>query len=269
MFDWGDGHYERTATTLLSVSDEVVAHIAPTTGTRIADVGCGTGNGALAAARRGARVTGIDPAERLLSVASERAAHEGLVVDWRAGSGGALPLGDHSQDAAIAIFSIIFAPNAHDCIRELRRVVRPGGRIVFTTWMAEGPLNDSYEAMMRVASEVRPPSDESADEASPSEELLWGDGNWLSKMWPGVDLTLVRRTHRMTAPSAAAWFEDQETNHPAWRAMRRGLADIEGAWARVKEASVQVLAAASAPGVEGWAIDSHYWLVDVTLPDAG
>ncbi len=50
--------------------------------------------------------------------------------------------------------------------------------------------------------------------------------------------------------------------------MRRGLADIEGAWTRVKEASVEVLASGSEPGVEGWAIDSHYWLVDVDLPDA-
>ncbi len=262
MFDWSDGNYERTATALLSTSETIADRLAPSSGMRVVDVGCGTGNGALAVARRGATVTGIDPAERLLGIAAERAKSEGLTIEWRSGRGDALPLDDDSQDAAIAIFSIIFAPDAGACIAELRRVVRPGGRILLTTWMPQGAIHDAVEVMKAVAGEVLPaPAD------APPEPPRWGDGNWLSSMWPDVDLTLVRRTQRFSAATATAWFEDQETNHPAWRAMRRSMADHGDAWERVKRGSVDALEAGRIAGLEEWAIDSDYWLVDVRLPN--
>ncbi|HKN93646.1 MAG TPA: class I SAM-dependent methyltransferase, partial [Thermoleophilaceae bacterium] len=60
--DWGLGTYERTAEQLMPAAQAVVASAAPAAGERVVDVGCGTGNAALIAAERGARVTGVDPA---------------------------------------------------------------------------------------------------------------------------------------------------------------------------------------------------------------
>lgn len=72
--DWSLGNYEHTAAQLLPAARVVVDRAAPAAGERVADVGCGTGNAALLAAARGARVTGVDPAPRLLEVAREQAA---------------------------------------------------------------------------------------------------------------------------------------------------------------------------------------------------
>jgi cyclopropane fatty-acyl-phospholipid synthase-like methyltransferase len=65
--NWGDGNYERTARTLEPAAEVALdtAEIAP--GERVLDVACGTGNAALAAAQRGARAVGVDPAEALLT----------------------------------------------------------------------------------------------------------------------------------------------------------------------------------------------------------
>jgi 2-polyprenyl-3-methyl-5-hydroxy-6-metoxy-1,4-benzoquinol methylase len=72
--DWSLGHYEHTAAQLMPAARVVVDRAAPAEGERVVDVGCGTGNAALLAAARGARVTGVDPAARLLEVAREQAA---------------------------------------------------------------------------------------------------------------------------------------------------------------------------------------------------
>jgi len=60
--DWSIGNYEHTADQLMPAARLVVDRAAPAPGERVVDVGCGTGNAALLAAARGARVTGVDPA---------------------------------------------------------------------------------------------------------------------------------------------------------------------------------------------------------------
>ena len=65
--DWSVGHHEETASQLLPAAELLVEEAAPLAGERVVDVGCGTGNAALLAAARGARVTGVDPALRLRS----------------------------------------------------------------------------------------------------------------------------------------------------------------------------------------------------------
>ena len=76
VLDWSVGHYESTADQLLPAAGVVVRSAALRTGERVLDLGCGTGNAALLAAEHSSRVTGVDPAERLLEVARARAAAE-------------------------------------------------------------------------------------------------------------------------------------------------------------------------------------------------
>ena len=76
-FDWGAGRYEETAARLEPAARVIVERAAPAAGEHVVDVGCGTGNAALLAAERGATVTGVDPAPRLLEVARGRPRHAG------------------------------------------------------------------------------------------------------------------------------------------------------------------------------------------------
>lgn len=106
------------------------------------DVGCGTGNAALLAARAGARVTGIDPAPRLLEVARARAAIEGQDIEFLSGDAASLPLGDASADAVLSVFAVIFAPDPVAAAAEMARVLGATGRLVLSAWVPGGAISD-------------------------------------------------------------------------------------------------------------------------------
>src|SRR5688500_11967438 len=101
--DWGVGRYETTAAHLEPAAGTVVERAALRQGERVLDLGCGTGNAALAAARLGADVVGVDPAARLLDVARARAAAEGLSARFEAGSADAIPLPDAAVDVVVSV----------------------------------------------------------------------------------------------------------------------------------------------------------------------
>src|SRR6266536_5366377 len=109
--EWGQGRYESVAEQLLPAAEVVVERAAPKEGERVVDVGCGTGNAALLAAERGAKVTGVDPAGRLLDVAAAEASERGLDADFVIGEAASIPLDDDSVDLAISVFGVIFAPD--------------------------------------------------------------------------------------------------------------------------------------------------------------
>ena len=136
--DWGVGHYEQTALQLLPAAHVVVERAAPTEGEHVVDVGCGTGNATLLAAARGARVTGIDPAPRLLEVARERAAAEGLDATFTEGDAASMPLPDADADVVLSVFGVVFAPDASAAAAEMARVTAPDGRIVINAWIPWG-----------------------------------------------------------------------------------------------------------------------------------
>jgi ubiquinone/menaquinone biosynthesis C-methylase UbiE len=89
-------------------------------GMEVLDVGCGTGNAAIPAARVGARVTGLEPWPELLAIARERAADAMVEVDWVEGDPARLPFEDGSFDVVMSVWG-------EPSVEEMRRVCR--GRI--------------------------------------------------------------------------------------------------------------------------------------------
>jgi demethylmenaquinone methyltransferase / 2-methoxy-6-polyprenyl-1,4-benzoquinol methylase len=94
-------------------------------GERILDACCGTGDLAIGARARGAHVTGLDFSERML----ERARTKGPQIEWVQGDALALPFEDATFDAATVGFGIRNVADLERGLRELRRVLRPGGRL--------------------------------------------------------------------------------------------------------------------------------------------
>ncbi len=94
-------------------------------GERVLDACCGTGDLAIEAQRAGGRVTGLDFSERML----ERARQKSADVEWVRGDVLALPFADGSFDAVTVGFGIRNVENLEAGLRELARVLRPGGRL--------------------------------------------------------------------------------------------------------------------------------------------
>jgi len=103
----------------------VAAEAVVSPGDRVLDACCGTGDLALACARAGGRVTGLDFSERML----ERARAKSSAIEWVQGDALALPFEDGSFDAATVGFGVRNLENLAGGLAELRRVLRPGGRL--------------------------------------------------------------------------------------------------------------------------------------------
>jgi SAM-dependent methyltransferase len=135
---WSSGDYNRIAALTVAVNETTVstAEIAPDE--KVLDVATGTGHAALAAARRGAVVTGIDYVPALLDIARGRAAAERLDVGFVEAPAEQLPFGDGSFDVAVSAIGVMFAADHDRAASELGRVVRGGGRIVLASWTRAG-----------------------------------------------------------------------------------------------------------------------------------
>ncbi len=89
---------------------------------RILDLGTGTGRAAIALARRGARVAGVDASREMLSVATRRAADEGLAIEFSEGDAHALAFPNRSFDSVVCLRLLMHAPDWRTCVAELCRV---------------------------------------------------------------------------------------------------------------------------------------------------
>src|SRR6266702_2648558 len=111
-------------------------------GFTVLDVGCGTGASALPAAERvgpSGRILGVDLADKLLDLARAKAAKRRLHnAEFRQGDMTALGFPDGNFDAVVSVLSVFFVSDMEDLVRELWRMVKPGGKLAITTW---GPRN--------------------------------------------------------------------------------------------------------------------------------
>lgn len=157
-------------------------------GLRVADVGTGTGVLALDLARLGLRVVAVDRSARMLDAARQKIDQAGVAgIELRQGDASALPLADGEVDAAFAHMVLQYLPAPAEAVREMARVVRPGGVVVvadFTPherqWMRQelgvlrlGFSREEIEALFAgagldgLAYEALPPTARGADLPAP------------------------------------------------------------------------------------------------------
>ena len=216
--DWADGDYGLTAAALQPVAGVLLDALAVAPSERLLDVGCGTGNVALAAAARGARVTGVDPAAGLVARARERPGAD--AVDWAVMGGEELPVAAGAFDVVASCFAVIFAPDAARAAAGLRRVTAPGGRIGLTAWLPEGGVAAAGRIVMGALAPGRRPTS-------------WFDAEVVAELL-GAPVEVTRHGLTFTAASAEAWLAEQEQHHPVWRMARRALPAEDWAAARAE-----------------------------------
>lgn len=151
---WMAGDYGLIAQSIESGAEEFIARLALRPGTRLLDVACGSGNLAIAAARLGAIVTGVDIAPNLLEQGRARAAAAGLTIQFDEGDAEQLPYADAAFDEVVTMFGAMFAPRPALAAAELVRVCQPGGRIAMASWTPAGFAGQMFKT---VGQHVPPP----------------------------------------------------------------------------------------------------------------
>ncbi|MBA2448668.1 MAG: class I SAM-dependent methyltransferase [Chloroflexi bacterium] len=196
---WASGDYGTIATTLVLIAEQLCETVDLHAGERVLDVAAGSGNAALAAARRSCDVWATDYVPQLLERARERAAAERLTITFREADAEALPFPDGSFDAILSTLGVMFAPNQERVAGELLRVCRPGGKIGLANWTPEGFVGEMFRVIGR---HVPPP-------AGVKPPPLWGTEPRLRELFGDAvsSLQVVRRHHPFRYRSPQHWLE--------------------------------------------------------------
>jgi ubiquinone/menaquinone biosynthesis C-methylase UbiE len=174
---WSKGDFAMVASLVYNASENLAEALQLLPDERVLDVACGSGNGAISAARRtwGGTV-GADYVPALLERGRERAAAERLEVEFVEADAQDLPFADASFDVAMSIYGAMFAPDQEKAAAELLRVVKPGGRIGLASWVPDGAVGTMFRTISKHAP---PPPGVPSPLAWGTEERLrelFGDG---------------------------------------------------------------------------------------------
>ncbi|HET9677766.1 MAG TPA: methyltransferase domain-containing protein [Solirubrobacterales bacterium] len=185
---WSKGDFAMVAGIVFNVSENLAEALDIVPDERVLDVACGSGNGAIAAARRSwGGVIGADYVPALLERGRERVAAERLGVEFVEADAQDLPFDDAGFDVTMSIFGAMFAPDQPKTASELLRVTKPGGRIGMANWTAAGSVGQMFQTIAKHA--PPPPGVESP--------LLWGTEDRVRELF-GDDVSEIRFERRIS-----------------------------------------------------------------------
>ncbi|MGH2360260.1 MAG: class I SAM-dependent methyltransferase, partial [bacterium] len=144
---WMAGDYDRFARYMESGAREFYERLNVAPGCRLLDVGCGSGQLALMAAKDGLDVTGVDIASNWVERARARAQAEGLIVRFEEADAEALPFEDASFDVVTSLIAAMFAPRPDLVAKELLQVCVPGGIIAMANWTPQGFIGRMFKTV--------------------------------------------------------------------------------------------------------------------------
>jgi ubiquinone/menaquinone biosynthesis C-methylase UbiE len=182
---WSSGDYHMIGTQIQIVSELLIEALDVHATESVLDVATGSGNAALAAARRGCEVIGVDYVPALLDRARRRADAEGLTIEFVEGDAEALPFEDGAFDVTSSVFGSMFAPDQEKTASELARVTRTGGRIGVVAHTPDGFIGNLFKV---IAKHVPPP-------AGLRSPIQWGTEARLRELFIGqiADLKVEKR----------------------------------------------------------------------------
>ncbi len=188
---------------LLIMSELLCEAVDVRPGQKVLDVATGSGNTALASARRFGETTGIDYVPALLERGRERAAAERLKIAFREGDAENIPFPDASFDIVLSTVGVMFAPDQEKAAGELLRVCRPGGSIGLANWTPDGfagELGRLFGSYLPSPSGLKPPT-------------LWGTEEWLQELLGGGarDLRIKQRSFVFRYRSVQHYLEVLQT----------------------------------------------------------
>ena len=188
---WMAGDYDRFSRYMEGDARDFYERLNVAPGCQLLDVGCGSGQLALIAAKDGLEVTGVDIASNLVERARTRAQAEGLRARFEEADAEALPFEDASFDVVTSLIGAMFAPRPELVAKELLRVCVPGGTIAMANWTPQGFVGQMFKTIAKFIAPSGMPS-----------PVLWGDEATVrERLGKGLsELNLVKRHYTFSYP---------------------------------------------------------------------
>ncbi|MEM8924996.1 MAG: class I SAM-dependent methyltransferase [Actinomycetota bacterium] len=248
---WSIGDYSIVGEFWGAPGRDLAASIEPD-GLDVIDLATGTGVTAIAMAERGARsVVGVDAAPKLLREAERRANAAAVDIEWIEADVAAVPLPDRAADLVVSTFGIIVADDPRTAIGECRRLVRPGGRIVLTSWSGQGLFGRIRQALGPYFPDAPEPWHE---DAAPIRAVV------------GPEAEVTTRSFMLTAETPEAFVAKLEQHNPPFIVGARALGDR---WPRARADLLDVVAAADQGDADGYRAVVDYLVITIDGVDRG
>jgi len=249
---WALGDYAAVAREVIpELGRVIVAESGIGPGDRVLDVGAGTGNASIEAARTGASVIASDLTPELLEIGRADAARQGVELTFEEADAEALSYADDSFDAVLSCVGVMFAPHHEVAARELTRVVRPGGTLALINWTPEGFIGELFATLKQFV--AAPP-------AGVQPPPLWGSEDHARELLGDrvTDLTMEHRWLSVDRFASGAAFRDffRDFYGPT-AAAYRGIGDDDERRGELDDA----LAALGDRHLESGTMDWEYLLV--------
>ena len=196
---WESGDLGMFSKTIVVVSELLCEAVDLRSGHKVLDVASGTGNTAIAAARRWCDVTAVDFVQALLDQARRRAEVEAFDISVVQSDAENLPFKEATFDVVLSTFGSMFAPDQERAAAELLRVCRPGGKV----GMANFPPNSFAGEFFRTMARYAPPP------RGLKPSVLWGLEDRLHDLFgeKAATVELKRRTFFFRYASPEHWLE--------------------------------------------------------------
>jgi SAM-dependent methyltransferase len=245
---WSAGNYDYFSRYLERGAQTFYDQLEVLPGCQLLDVGCGSGQLALWAARDGATVTGVDIAANLVRRAQARANAERLRARFVEGDAEALPFEDCAFDVVTSLIGAMFAPRPELVAQELLRVCSPGGTIAMANWTAEGFPGQMFKTIAKFIAPSGMPA-----------PVMWGDESVVRKRLGGgvTELKMKRRYYSLDYPFPPA--EVVELFRRCYGPMARAFASLDDEAAKELRAELEALwSAHNRGGDELTFVDAEY-----------
>ncbi|WP_321163866.1 MULTISPECIES: methyltransferase domain-containing protein [unclassified Sphingomonas] len=242
------GRYEFIGEALMPIAQMIVDTAAIKPGETVLDVGA-RNNAALLAAQAGAKVTAIEVSPRLLDVARDKL-KDYPETRFELADVAKLPFPDASFDAVVDAVSLMFGADREAAVAEMARVLKPGGRIVWTGWFGGDAISDVAKIQINDTAAVVG--------QAPFPYSYWGNEDEMRALFgaQGLDVVLTKHPMVNTGPAPREFLEGLDQVHPVSRGCSLAL-EKAGLFEQTMTRMVEAMESRN-EDKEGTKISRHY-----------